>query len=52
VEDNFGDVIATNNDPHETLESSYGSQQSGIQEAVVDAELTLLKVVYYSIMYW
>ena len=38
-------MIATINDPHEAwtmLESSYGSQQSGIQ-AVINAELTLAK---------
>ena len=44
MEDDFADMIVTNNDPHEaqaTLESNYGSQQSGIQEAVIDTELTL-----------
>jgi len=43
VEDNFGEVIATIDNPHDvwtTLKSSYGSCQSGIQ-AVINAELTL-----------
>ena len=43
VEDDFGEVIATIDNPHDTwttLESSYGSRQSGIQ-AVINAELTL-----------
>jgi len=43
VEDDFGEVIATIDNPHDmwtTLESIYGSRQSGIQ-AVINAELTL-----------
>ena len=45
VEDDYGEVIAAITDPHTawtTLESSYGSQQSGIQ-SVINAELTLAK---------
>ena len=45
VEDEYGDVIATSDDPHQgwtILETSYGSRQSGMQ-AVVNAELTLAR---------
>ena len=45
LDDDYGEAIATINDPHGAwtmLESSYGSQQLGIQ-AVINAELTLAK---------
>ena len=45
LDDDYGEVIAMINNPHDAwmmLESSYGSQQSGIQ-AVINAELTLVK---------
>src|SRR5258706_12188610 len=45
VDDDYGEVIAAITDPHQawtTLESSYGSQQAGIQ-SVINAELTLAR---------
>ena len=45
MEDEYGEVIASTDDPHDgwtILERSYGSQQSGIQ-AVINAELTLAR---------